>query len=697
MAPKLINLSKALANDKPALEKLTLDPTTASYKMKYGVAETFVQELTGELKSTPFSLNLDEAMNSNNEKVVTVLVSHFSSSQNKICVNHLGSFVCSKVTSENLFTELDSLFSRLDLPWSNLVSTMMDSCRVMRGEKAGLEALIRKRKSPQLLDVDGDTCHHAHNCAKAFAAPFERHLEKLLTDLHTDFKWSPHSRDLLASICTALEIPFSAPMQFIPHRWLSLLQVALNTQVLFDALLLYYFAFLPKSEQNIYRDIIEEKLANLQPKTKKGVAATQEKIRKMFSTGTNDGKERKMRIVEKLFKLQEKTLLVLSLFCSVLPILQKYITFFQKKEPLMHELHTKQEELIKDFLGCFVKPEYLAVTTKQLLKLDLSDESQVADNDIFIGTAAKKLLKTKSRSHCLKKEFYEQTRKGYYECGRMLLKKMPLQNPVLKSFSSLDPKLRGNSTMLSYMLKLKTHCDHFLDGEKEIDAFDQEARKFQWDSSLPEAVDPIDKWWGQVDSIKYPVLTKVAKICLSTFHGPLVESSFSIMATVIDKGTTRIGMETFSAIQTIKYALKVKESNSIDYFFKKDPVKEPVNGDLSRNMQNAWKKNEDRKELNKKISTNKIVELGLEPKKISTKKAATEEILAEATNARQNHRIMTTSSKTNEVGQSNSSSASKRKGDHQEMSPPSKSARTTDQGKPKKKKQSSLLGFVKPR
>ena len=136
-------------------------------------------------------------------------------------------------------------------------------------------------------------------------------------------------------------------------------------------------------------------------------------------------------------------------------------------------------------------------------------------------------------------------------------------------------------------------------------------------------------------------------------------------------------METFSAIQTIKYALKVKESNSIDYFFKKDPVKEPVNGDLSRNMQNAWKKNEDRKELNKKISTNKIVELGLEPKKISTKKAATEEILAEATNARQNHRIMTTSSKTNEVGQSNSSSASKRKGDHQEMSPPSKSARTT--------------------
>lgn len=80
MAPKLIELSKSLAKDKYALDNLTMDSSTASYKLKYGVARTFEEELVDELKETPFALNLDEAMNSNNQKIVTVLVSFFSSS-----------------------------------------------------------------------------------------------------------------------------------------------------------------------------------------------------------------------------------------------------------------------------------------------------------------------------------------------------------------------------------------------------------------------------------------------------------------------------------------------------------------------------------------------------------------------------------------------------------------------------------------
>lgn len=54
-----------------------LGPNAASYKLKYGVSDTFMETLLDELRVTPFSLNTDEAMNSNNEKMVTVLVSHF--------------------------------------------------------------------------------------------------------------------------------------------------------------------------------------------------------------------------------------------------------------------------------------------------------------------------------------------------------------------------------------------------------------------------------------------------------------------------------------------------------------------------------------------------------------------------------------------------------------------------------------------
>ena len=100
--PKLVELSTTLAADLPALRNTALSPSAASYKTRHGVADTFRGTLAEELKSTPFSLNLDEAMNSNQQKIVTILVSHFAGKEGLIVVNHLASFKLTQVTSENL-------------------------------------------------------------------------------------------------------------------------------------------------------------------------------------------------------------------------------------------------------------------------------------------------------------------------------------------------------------------------------------------------------------------------------------------------------------------------------------------------------------------------------------------------------------------------------------------------------------------
>ena len=52
-----------------------------------------------------------------------------------------------------------------EIPWSNLMSVLMDSCNVMRGSKSGVEVRLRA-KAPHMLNIDGVTCHHAHNAAK---------------------------------------------------------------------------------------------------------------------------------------------------------------------------------------------------------------------------------------------------------------------------------------------------------------------------------------------------------------------------------------------------------------------------------------------------------------------------------------------------------------------------------------------------
>ena len=359
-------------------------------------------------------------MNSNNQKVVTVLVSHFNETEKKTVVNHLSSFQVNRLTSENLFAEIDRLFLEFNLPWKNLLSILMDSCRVMRGSKKGLEALIRSRKAPHLLDVDGDTCHHAHNAAKTFCSPFGRHVELMLHSLHTDFHWSPYHRELLFDVCISLNIKPTTPEQYVPHRWLSLLAVATDTLRLFDAYTVYYYCFLHESDQALYREVLENTLEETGAK-KEAIQKLQNSIKQTFRSLTKEGKERKIKLAEKMFVHREKTLLILNLYTAVLPILNKYVVFFQKKEPLMHKLHCMQEELLKEFLSCFVKPEQLQGGPSQLLKIDLDSKTVLLPpSHIFAG---RKVQKAPLATSHMKSEFMKTTLQAYFSCRKELLKK----------------------------------------------------------------------------------------------------------------------------------------------------------------------------------------------------------------------------------------------------------------------------------
>ena len=93
----------------------------------------------------------------------------------------------------------------------------MDLCAVIRGSKTGLEKRIRDNKESHLLDINGDICHHIHNCTKKFCAPFNKHVEKLFSDLHNDFKWSPDLKETLAEICEMMGISLTMPERFIEH------------------------------------------------------------------------------------------------------------------------------------------------------------------------------------------------------------------------------------------------------------------------------------------------------------------------------------------------------------------------------------------------------------------------------------------------------------------------------------------------
>ena len=107
---------------------------------------------------------------------------------------------------------------------------------------------------------------------------------------------------------------------------------------------------------------------------------------------------------------------------------------------------------------------------------------------------------------------------------------------------------------------------------------------------------------------RYPNLSKVALAMLSIFHGPRVESSFSMMGNILDEKSGRMSLQTYSAIQTVKYSMADNKASSHSCksiaLFKRDDIRtSPLMPLLSDNMRSA--RHRYRKQLEEKKSDKK--------------------------------------------------------------------------------------------
>ena len=446
--------------------------------------------------------------------------------------------------------------------------------------------MLLKQKSPHLLDIDGDSCHHIHNVAKALCTPFNNYLERLFTDLYLDFRYCTQYKALISEICRLGNVIFTAPQRFIPHRWLNAYDRALETTRLLEIYIIFYSAFLPMHIRGQYR-IMVDKLIN-----KFETNGARQRVHTIISilrgkTMTADGRKRKERITSRLFQQQEKTLLLLNFYQSVLHSLKVFVLRYQKKEPLIHSLHVDQVNLTRRFLCNFIPAVHIkGVTADQLKQLDLTvDHLCHKDSDIFVGKAVEEVLGTVT-ADCVKKEFFRDVRSSYLEAGRKLLDKLPLDSRTLKALSALNPEKRHESGFKANMKELLPILGHLLTDSQKEQAAD-EIPEFISNDSLPKLNDGrVDVWWGTLSVC--PTLKVIAKAALSIFHGPQVESSFSLMKDIMNKKAGSMAVGTFSSIQTVKYFLKSRNQSSIGYFRRPQVNHTPVPKALVKNMRSAY-------------------------------------------------------------------------------------------------------------
>lgn len=167
--------------------------------------------------------------------------------------------------------------------------------------------------------------------------------------------------------------------------------------------------------------------------------------------------------------------------------------------------------------------------------------------------------------------------------------------------------------------------------------YSSEIRQLMNDNTLPSYLDEkgmeVDclNWWQSIES-KYPVTFKMVSAVLSIFHGPRVESSYSMMTDIIDTKSGRMNIETYDALQTVKYSLMANQPTTstdkplaVTMFHREDKLTSPVNPTLARNMRSAYEAYNDVTTAKRKLKEAERKEFGISSDNKKTKKNVIEE------------------------------------------------------------------------
>ena len=182
--------------------------------------------------------------------------------------------------------------------------------------------------------------------------------------------------------------------------------------------------------------------------------------------------------------------------------------------------------------------------------------------------------------------FMEHTTSAYIDCSNYLLNKLPLNSPVLRCLSAIDPVVQQTSEGFRLMEELPKYLKVL--SEDEETSYTIELKKISLlDLSSCGNLKP-DEWWGAVlKHSNLPLVKRVLSASLSLFTGPVIEGSFSETSNIISNKRNSMKTETLNAKQIVRYHLHATGKSAVDMFHRDDIDHSPVNVNMVRNMQKS--------------------------------------------------------------------------------------------------------------
>ena len=130
------------------------------------------------------------------------------------------------------------------------------------------------------------------------------------------------------------------------------------------------------------------------------------------------------------------------------------------------------------------------------------------------------------KSYVDRNSFLMKVSRAYRFCARHLLARLPLTNKLIVLLSSLDPEVPCHSVISKSLKTSSSYFSHYLTPQEQEQIL-LEIKDYCITENIYHHSERVDVWWNR--QVKFPTLQKLARACLSIFHEPQVEGSFSKM------------------------------------------------------------------------------------------------------------------------------------------------------------------------
>lgn len=262
----------------------------------------------------------------------------------------------------------------------------------------------------------------------------------------------------------------------------------------------------------------------------------------------------------------------LNFVASVTASLTEFLKLFQSGKPLVHLLYDKLNELVRMVLMKVLKSD--VVQNKDgpnLAQLSCSNaDSWLSLKAIDVGVGTRKAL-AEVKNDTKRTELRRSFRQSYIKIATYMQSALPLQNPVLRDLSCLQPKSRKLEESKSAFSRLCLHMKKVTRTDALRDRAQGEWLLHVCDNSLDALLSEYDKtgdiccYWQKIAEVpngtggkQYSNLALVARAALTLAHSNAVpERGFSINNALLGKERLALDEKKIVAHRLVKDSVKL--------------------------------------------------------------------------------------------------------------------------------------------